>query len=128
MSKASESIRRWLEGGAYGERINDTGQLLQERDELLSALEVFVNKYNSAQDGELGIGLTNADFLYAREVVAKTQGETKTLTRLNNIPEFIELAKTVANLNPNFPEIGEGMLVNIVTLALTALNKAGIEA
>ncbi|HET8689035.1 MAG TPA: hypothetical protein VFM18_20690 [Methanosarcina sp.] len=72
MSKASESVRRWLDRGAYGERIEDTRELLKERDILLSALAVFVKKYNSAPDGVLGIGLVNSDFFAASDAYMLT--------------------------------------------------------
>lgn len=42
--------------------------------DLLEALCVFVSKYQTAPDGELGIGLVNGDFSRAREAIAKAIG------------------------------------------------------
>lgn len=46
----------------------------KQRDELLSALKVFADKYNSAPDGDLGIGLVNGDFFRAIDAIAKVEG------------------------------------------------------
>lgn len=44
--------------------------------ELLEALRVFVDKYDAAPDGDLGVGLTNGDFFKARAAIAKATGST----------------------------------------------------
>ena len=49
-------------------------ELIRQRDELLSALKVFADKYNSAPDGDLGIGLVNGDFFRAIDAIAKVEG------------------------------------------------------
>ena len=47
--------------------------LKQQRNELLAALKVFADKYNSAPDGDLGIGLVNGDFFRAIDAIAKAE-------------------------------------------------------
>jgi len=45
----------------------------KQRDELLAALKVFADKYNSAPDGDLGIGLVNGDFFRAIDAIARAE-------------------------------------------------------
>lgn len=47
--------------------------LKQQRNELLAALKVFADKYNSAPDGDLGIGLVNGDFFRAIDAITKSE-------------------------------------------------------
>lgn len=48
--------------------------VVEERKDLMTALETFVKKYDESPDGELGVGLTNGDFSTARAAIAKAQG------------------------------------------------------
>ena len=48
-------------------------ELIRQRDELLAALKVFADKYNSAPDGDLGIGLVNGDFFRAIDAITKSE-------------------------------------------------------
>lgn len=41
--------------------------------QLAQRLQVFVDKYNAAPDGELGIGLVNDDFFQARDLLKQIQ-------------------------------------------------------
>ncbi len=43
----------------------------QELAELVSALKVFVDKYEAKPEGNLGFGFVNGDFIRAREILKK---------------------------------------------------------
>jgi hypothetical protein len=73
------------EGIRADDRVTDNGrfiaaanpaavlELIQQRNELLAALKVFADKYNSAPDGDLGIGLVNGDFFRAIDAITKSE-------------------------------------------------------
>lgn len=57
----------------YGEAAEYIDHLEKQRNELLAALRVFADKYNSAPDGDLGIGLVNGDFFRAIDAITKSE-------------------------------------------------------
>ena len=61
-------------GGMLGPR-EDVARIAAQRDALLAALQTFVNKYDAAPDGELGVGLVNGDFDAARAAIKSATGE-----------------------------------------------------
>lgn len=46
-----------------------------DRARLVAALRVFVDKYQRAPDGPLGVGLTNGDFFRAAELLQEIAPE-----------------------------------------------------